>query len=546
MKKLISILSAAMVFFLVSCTPSPTDNNEKNQQKENAAGDSPAAQTVDLEISADLGTGWDSGVNIEAAKFAQMVSGDYLTITTAASASEAAYYQLQLKSGETYFSSTDEMTNVASYTEEYNVINLMAAAQSLVFSPSDSEISLLKSNGLYVNGYGVKITSVTIRINAKLDSADEEKDASDDDDEEISADLSDSNATSNAKKVMNYLNSIYGQKMLTGVMDCAWSSDVDMEAKVYNDTGKYPALVGYDFIMLTKSDSKSWYSPTQVEEAKTAWNNGSLVTFCWHWTDPTATSGNGASYSPSEMGFRIPYDEDTDALDESSDAFTYIKNDLDTVAAYLSELQQAGVVVIWRPLHEAKGNCGLYNNTGTAWFWWGAGNSCEANDDGTYTVSTDEDICSASYLALWRYMYTYFTQTKGLHNLIWLWNGQGAKWYPGDDYCDIVGYDIYDDDNANGAGQSYYDNLMTWCGSSKMTTISECGYIPSTASVQAGTAKWLYYMVWNDDDNDNFWGGTAYNSSQAKTTDSFDTDFTVKRGDSDLVSLFSSMGVTIN
>ena len=31
----------------------------------------------------------------------------------------------------------------------------------------------------------------------------------------------------------------------------------------------------------------------------------------------------------------------------------------------------------------------------------------------------------------------------GCNNLIWVWNGQAADWYPGDEYVDIIGEDIY-------------------------------------------------------------------------------------------------------
>ena len=35
-------------------------------------------------------------------------------------------------------------------------------------------------------------------------------------------------------------------------------------------------------------------------------------------------------------------------------------------------------------------------------------------------------------------MYEYFTYTKKLDNLIWVWNGQVKEYYPGDEYVDII------------------------------------------------------------------------------------------------------------
>ena len=118
----------------------------------------------------------------------------------------------------------------------------------------------------------------------------------------------DENASSNTKLVMQYFeNEVYGKRILTGMMDCAWSSDINMDAKVEADTGKHTALMGYDFMFLTKSDSRNWYHPTQIEKAKAWWNKGGLVTFCWHWLDPSTRSSNGASFRPNETKFRIPW-----------------------------------------------------------------------------------------------------------------------------------------------------------------------------------------------------------------------------------------------
>lgn len=348
----------------------------------------------------------------------------------------------------------------------------------------------------------------------------------------VSAELADKNASENAKKVMAYFEEkVYGKKILTGMMDCAWSSSIDMKAKVVNDTGYEPAIMGYDFIFETKADARIWTSPSQTEKAISWWLNGGLVTFTWHWLDPNAKSGNGASYKPEEIKFRIPYDKETGTLNLKSKEMKTINKDLDVVAERLALMQELGVVVLWRPLHEARGNYGNPWPGANAWFWWGASGP-------------------EAYKALYRYMFDYFTNKKGLHNLIWVWNGQGEDWYPGDDVVDIVGYDLYDHINKNGAGASYYKDLMKWCDSKKMAAMSETGYVPSTSKLKSSGTKWLYYMVWNDNDNladdsksdnDNFWGGTKYNSIKARTTESFSTDYQIKLGDKELQKLFEAL-----
>ncbi|MFR5757995.1 MAG: glycosyl hydrolase [Bacteroides cellulosilyticus] len=61
-------------------------------------------------------------------------------------------------------------------------------------------------------------------------------------------------------------------------------------------------------------------------------------------------------------------------------------------------------------------------------FWWGS--------DGADT-----------YKKLWRYMFNFFKE-KGINNLIWVWTTQtkDVDFYPGDEYVDIIGRDIYNRD----------------------------------------------------------------------------------------------------
>jgi hypothetical protein len=56
----------------------------------------------------------------------------------------------------------------------------------------------------------------------------------------------DPSATPQAKALLNYIYSIYGKQMLTGQMHVGWGDD-DV-AYVNTTTGKYPAIMGIDFI----------------------------------------------------------------------------------------------------------------------------------------------------------------------------------------------------------------------------------------------------------------------------------------------------------
>ena len=49
-------------------------------------------------------------------------------------------------------------------------------------------------------------------------------------------------------------------------------------------------------------------------------------------------------------------------------------------------------------------------------------------------------------------MFRYYTQERKLHNLLWCWSPSATAgapamdYYPGGDYCDLVGLDYYGDD----------------------------------------------------------------------------------------------------
>lgn len=342
----------------------------------------------------------------------------------------------------------------------------------------------------------------------------------------------DGGANDTVKRLMAAFAALYGNGILSGQMDCSWSSSIDMVQKVQNDTGALPVIKGFDFMDDTNAATAAWGN-SQVSEAIDWWKEGGLVAYCWHWRNPASEEHSDSdkslsSYKPDETDFRIPWKNG--ALDTESEAFSQLKADVDIVAGELQKLQDAGVAVLWRPLHEAAGD----PKYKIPWFWWGYAAGSAAGS--TYT---DDD--AAAYRALWKWLFSYLTNEKGLHNLVWVWNGQSADYYPGDAYVDILGYDCYETDH--GSQKALFDMLTGWSDSPatapKMAALTECGCIPASNALMADGAKWLYFMVWNDDDNladdtndgnDNFWGGTAYNSTADKTTNSYGTDYVKKRG----------------
>ena len=314
----------------------------------------------------------------------------------------------------------------------------------------------------------------------------------------------------NAKRLLNYIADMYGEKIISGQMDAAWdnSDTLDMIARVYADTGKYPALKGFDLIELPHS----WggYGKQQIDEAIEWWegkNNGvklleepdihGIVTFCWHWRMLQKT-GNYKDFYTRNTDFRIPFKDGK--LDTTSAAFTTIKDDLDKVADLLKELKDKDIPVLWRPLHEAAGG----------WFWWGASGA-------------------KPYIALWEFMYDYLSNTKGLNNLIWVWNGQNADWFPFADTVSIIGYDVYTNANSAQLARNYSSQVQRFNQTRNMVpladrsriivALTENGAIPDPDNCKNDNAMWSWFCTWNDDKRDN--QVTDGKNSNPDSTDAF-------------------------
>jgi mannan endo-1,4-beta-mannosidase len=150
--------------------------------------------------------------------------------------------------------------------------------------------------------------------------------------------------------------------------------------------------------------------------------------------------------------------------------YALILRDLDAIATQLLRLQAAQIPVLWRPLHEADGT----------WFWWG-------------------NFGPESAKALYKLMYTRFTQKHKLRNLIWLWNSVTPSWYPGNDIVDILGYDSYPAAGDHGPVGVQYQALLALGANKKMVTLPEVGSIPDPDILKAYHADWSYFVTWNDE-----------------------------------------------
>ncbi len=289
--------------------------------------------------------------------------------------------------------------------------------------------------------------------------------------------LSNKSADKKTKKIYKYISDIYGKNMIACQQESTWMGSPDYEMDYINDnTGKLPAMRGLDFM---NSDFEG-----VVKRAKEWDEKGGLVTICWH----TGVKSSGYQESLNDAP---DFDK---LLSEGTDEYNELMESWDKAAKALQELRDAGVTVFWRPFHEFNGN-----DYGS-WFWWGKGGS-------------------ENFIKLWRLMYDKFTNEYDLNNLIWVLGYTDSimeGWYPGDEYCDIIGSDTYDGTT----------NVKTWQGlteiADKPMAFHECGNIPSAEKFIEDEAVWSWFMIWHTDvltenDKDNL--KEIYNSELVITLD---------------------------
>jgi len=310
------------------------------------------------------------------------------------------------------------------------------------------------------------------------------------------------NPVPNKTRLLNFIKDEYGKRIISGQMDTSWTtnSKMDMISRVYNDTGKYPALKGFDLIQLPYDYKPFNGGMEQIEEAVEWWegkNNGirllpenpgihGIITFCWHWR-----TGEKTAFYTEKTSFRIPWNNNK--LDIKSSAFKTIINDLDKAAALLNILKVKNIPVLWRPLHEAAGG----------WFWWGASGP-------------------EPYIALWEYMHDYFTNEKKLDNLIWVWSAENAQWFPDPDTVDITGVDLYTM-NYSSLKAEYEKAASMAPAKDKITALSENDRLPCPDECKKENMMWSWFMTWNDmrsaegeTRKDNFWTGEYHNPQEHK------------------------------
>ena len=280
------------------------------------------------------------------------------------------------------------------------------------------------------------------------------------------------NADENTKRLYKFLCDIYGKYSLAGQYADEGRASSEYE-KITAKTGKTFAVLGLDMGNYSLG-SKAHGAESKTVEYAYDWykNAGGIVQLCWHWTTPedyAVNAGDQPWYSSFyKEGSKLDLDKIMNGEDDA--AYQLLMDDIDNMASELARLRDAGVPVLWRPLHEASGG----------WFWWG---NCEPE----------------SYKKLWNVMYDKMTNEHNLTNLIWVWNGQDPAWYPGDETVDINGWDIYAGNHVDSSQSGRFDDMATNYGTkTKLIALTENGCVMDPDKVFNDNARWLFWGTWSD------------------------------------------------
>ncbi|MDY6339733.1 MAG: glycosyl hydrolase [Saccharofermentans sp.] len=230
------------------------------------------------------------------------------------------------------------------------------------------------------------------------------------------------------------------------------------ESDCKNLTGSHPAIVGVDTLSFLGYEGKMNDLVTVV---KNMHRQGLIVTLSSHMPNFTLGGDEFYDYSPNytdgDCGRRIL---------PGGDLNDKYKRFLDLIAEFASiciDVEGEKIPMIFRPFHECNGD----------WFWWGK------------SFMTDEE-----FKELFRYTIDYLMDDKGVDNLAVCYSPNGfigsedeyLSRYPGDEYVDIMGLDLYNDKPHKGDG--FFQKLSSSLNivydialeKNKITALTEIGY----------------------------------------------------------------------
>ena len=230
------------------------------------------------------------------------------------------------------------------------------------------------------------------------------------------------------------------------------------ESDTKDITGSIAGITGIDVLSLTgheinlsdeemKGKGTDYFIDKAVEIGKSAYTQGAITTLSQHMPNfaEVLKKGKGADGKYDYSGYSA---NDTsgnvvDRMMPGGDLNEVYNGYLDLVVEYAHKMKDKDgnpIPIIYRPYHE--------NNGG--WFWWGA------------------PFCDTqSFKNLFAYTVHYIRDENDVHNFLYAYSPNGPfedeadylSRYPGDEYVDILAFDMYHDDPLDPAVDQWMNTL---------------------------------------------------------------------------------------
>lgn len=203
--------------------------------------------------------------------------------------------------------------------------------------------------------------------------------------------------------------------------------------------GDYPGLINWDLGMIELDSANNLDGVPfayMANEIRNQHERGGINSISWHLRNPV-TGGNSWDVSETTMGAKVTPD--------STATHAMVVEWIGKTADFIGNLKDSEgnrIPVLFRPWHEHTGG----------WFWWGA------------TNTTPEE-----YKKLWEMTRKVYDE-KGIDNVVWVYSpdkipNEAAymERYPGDEYIDVMGIDIYQNGAQEGV-EPYMENVKSGLG----------------------------------------------------------------------------------
>jgi mannan endo-1,4-beta-mannosidase len=319
-----------------------------------------------------------------------------------------------------------------------------------------------------------------------------------------------------AAAVLAYLAASRGVRTLVGVQE---NNANGSQNPTFSETqqllmsqtdGLRPAIRGFDLRMSPGTEQTKDCIPV----AKAAYEKyNQIPTFSYHMGIPYHEDGPDRSIDCYANAILKGFDINNLQV-PGAPGYASFWQRIDELADRLAPLAEADVPILFRPFHET-----IASN-----FWWGS--YYDPARQRWLNTGTD-------FVRLWRSVHQHLVGTRNLRNLLWVWcveskyrmfhvnnsyynrpkNFSYLEWYPGSEYVDVGGYDLY----TAGWTNSEYDDPTTVSNStirydlyrsdvddlervaaSKPIALSECDWPGAGNALRSRLTNHSYQVLWHE------------------------------------------------